>query len=63
MTMLGAVPSPILLILLRFAIPSGLTAPALPFVGKGLTGLMTPDIDVFGVGAKGERTGGIGLFA
>jgi hypothetical protein len=59
--MLGAVPSPMLLIRLRFALPSGLVAPTLPFVGNGLTGLMTPDIDVLGVGGKGERAGGTGL--
>jgi len=59
--MLGAVPSPMLLIRLLFAIPSGLVAPTLPFVGSGLTGLTRPDTVVLGVGGKGERAGGIGL--
>ena len=61
MTMLGPDPSPILLIRLRFATPSGLVAPTLPFGGKGLMGLTTPDMEVFGVGGKGERAGGTGL--
>jgi hypothetical protein len=61
MTILGAVPSPILLIRLLFAIPSGLVAPTLLFAGSGLTGLMTPDMDVLGVGGNGDRAGGIGL--
>ena len=62
MTMLGILlASPMLDILLLFVMPSGLVAPALPFVGNGLTGLTTPDMAFLGVGGKGERAGGIGL--
>jgi hypothetical protein len=61
MTMLGAVPSPKLLMRLRLAIPSGLVAPTLPFAGNGLTGLMIPDMVFWGVGGKGDRDGGIEL--
>ena len=49
-----------LLILLRLAKWAGLPA-ALPCSGSGLTGLMTPDITLFGVGGCGLRAGGIGL--
>lgn len=59
--MLGAFPSPMLLMRLLFAIPSGLVALTLPFAGSGLTGLTRPDMDVFGVGGRGDRAGGTGL--
>jgi len=60
-TILGAFPSPMLLMRLLFAIPSGLVALTLPFAGSGLTGLTRPEMDVFGVGGRGDRAGGTGL--
>jgi hypothetical protein len=61
-TLLGAAPdSPMLDILLRGAKSAGLTA-WLPFSGRGLTGLMTPDIAVFGVGGRWLRPVGVGLY-
>jgi hypothetical protein len=58
--MLGVTESPMLEIRLRETKSAGLTA-WLPFSGKGLTGLITPDMVVFGVGGRGLRLGGIGL--
>jgi len=61
MTILGAAPdSPILEILLRDAKSAGLTV-WLPFSGRGLTGLMTPDVVVLGVGGRGLRPLGTAL--
>jgi hypothetical protein len=59
-TMLGATESPMLEIRLRETKSVGLTA-WLPFSGRGLTGLITPDMVVFGVGGRGLRLVGIGL--
>jgi hypothetical protein len=59
-TMLGATESPMLEILLRETKSAGLTV-WLPFSGNGLTGLITPDMVVFGVGGRGLRLAGIGL--
>jgi hypothetical protein len=58
--MLGTAESPMLEILLRDAKSAGLTA-WLSFPGRGLTGLITPDMAVLGVGGKGLRPVGIGL--
>jgi hypothetical protein len=58
--MLGVPDSPILDILLRDVKSAGLTV-WLPFSGRGLTGLITPDMAVFGVGGIGLRPVGIGL--
>lgn len=58
--MLGGIDSPMLEMRdreLRFA---GLSV-WLPFSGRGLTGLMTPDMSILGVGGWGDRDGGIGL--
>lgn len=56
---LGGMPSPMLEILDRDARFAGL--PVILLSGNGLTGLITPDIMVFGVGGCGLRAGGIGL--
>jgi hypothetical protein len=58
--MLGAPGSPMLEIRLRETKSAGL-AVWLPLSGRGLTGLITPDICVFGVGGSGLRLAGIGL--
>lgn len=60
MTILGGAASPILEMRLRDAISEGL-AFWLPFSGSGLTGLIRPDMAVFGVGGKGLRPAGTGL--
>lgn len=58
--MLGGAESPILEMRLRDAKSEGLAA-WLPFSGSGLTGLITPDMAVFGVGGRGLRSAGTGL--
>ena len=70
MTMLGPDPSPILLVSnfgerhdmpIKKGAILDLEISNIAFGGKGLMGLTTPDMEVFGVGGKGERAGGTGL--
>lgn len=56
--MLGGIVSPILEMRDREFSCDGLST-WLP--GRGLTGLITPDMMVLGVGGCGDRAGGIGL--